>query len=116
MSGEPFNIPWQLNQTLSQTDKCQIFMKMTRAHPSLLLPPSVGWAQATGLTLLWDWGQAPFTVPFFLFRASYLRKGNYHSTCLEGLKLRTLTTQLGRGSQCRCLAITLTLYQGEKWH
>lgn len=34
------NIPWQLNQTLSQTDKCQIFMKMTRVHPSLLLPPS----------------------------------------------------------------------------
>lgn len=68
VSEELFNIPWQLNQTLSQTDKCQIFMKMTRAHTSLLLPPS----QCAGPGHRLDASQGadmdrlpPFPLPFF---------------------------------------------------
>jgi hypothetical protein len=77
----------------------------------------MGWAQATGLTLLRDYGQDPFSLLFFLFRdLCYLRKGKCHNPCLEGLKLRVLAILPGRGSQCRYLDITLTLYQGEKWH
>ena len=45
--------PWQPSQTLSQTDTCQIFMRMRSSPSSLSVFLEVRWALPTGLNPSW---------------------------------------------------------------